>query len=381
VYDLGGGTCDVTVLRRQPYGFDPIASDGLGDVGGLDVDAAVVAFLEATYGQLWTSAATRRQVWEDVRSAKEMLSRASSTVIMIPTLQKEVPLGREQLEGLARPVLRGTISMTRTLLVESGVPAGAIAGLFLVGGSSRIPLVATLLHEALGIPPVVAEQPELVVAEGAFHVRNPAASAPVSAVPVSPTPAMPVSPMPLAPMPISPMPASPVSPMPPFGGAPVGPPRPPVPPRSFPADRPRERRPSPRQPQRRPPPNHRRRRPSSDRPRHMRPGERWSSWRSVRPHRRGAPRPAGRHRPAGRPRPAQLLCPVRLLRRASPLNLARPTRRRTSHGVSPEQGEPWPTALPSASGLAGRHRPSSIGRFAGSGSVTRSRRTGATSTS
>ncbi|GAA3218271.1 hypothetical protein GCM10010532_046850 [Dactylosporangium siamense] len=168
VYDLGAGTYDVTLLRRAPSGFEPIASGGLNDLGGLDVDAAVVGFLQATYGTLWTDPATRRQLWDDVRTAKEMLSRASGTVVMVPALGREVPLGREQLEGLMRPVLRPSVAMTRSLLADAGVERTEIAGLFLVGGSSRIPLVATMLHEALGIAPVVAEQPELVVAEGAL---------------------------------------------------------------------------------------------------------------------------------------------------------------------------------------------------------------------
>ncbi|MEV0130888.1 Hsp70 family protein [Dactylosporangium sp. NPDC050688] len=168
VYDLGAGTCDVTLLRRRADGFEPVASGGLNDLGGLDVDAAVVAFLEATYGSLWTDATTRRQLWDDVRTAKEMLSRASGTVVMVPALRREVPLGREQLEGLIRPVLRPSVAMTRSLLADAGVARAETAGLFLVGGSSRIPLVATMLHEALGIAPVVAEQPELVVAEGAL---------------------------------------------------------------------------------------------------------------------------------------------------------------------------------------------------------------------
>jgi actin-like ATPase involved in cell morphogenesis len=169
VYDLGAGTCDLTLLRRTPVGFDLIATDGLNDVGGLDVDAAIVGFLEASYGQLWTDAVSRRQVWEDVRNAKEMLSRSSSTVIAIPSLSKEVPLGREQFDGLIGPVLRPTIAMTKALLRDATAGTDGETALVLVGGASRIPLVATMLNEALGIAPIVTEQPELVVAEGALY--------------------------------------------------------------------------------------------------------------------------------------------------------------------------------------------------------------------
>ncbi|MFB9406566.1 Hsp70 family protein [Dactylosporangium matsuzakiense] len=242
VYDLGAGTCDVTLLRRNQTGFEQVASDGLNDVGGLDVDAAVVGFLQATYGELWTSPATRRQLWDDVRSAKEMLSRASGTVIGIPSLGREVPLGREQLEGLARPVLRSTISMTRAMLNESGIPQSAVAGLFLVGGSSRIPLVATMLHEALGIAPVVAEQPELVVAEGSLYVnRTPntvtamsAMSAPVSGPIPAPVSAVPSSGVPYPnTQAFSGSPIAPVS-APGYPAAPVSPPVAPMPMRPYP---------------------------------------------------------------------------------------------------------------------------------------------------
>ncbi|WP_433219828.1 Hsp70 family protein [Dactylosporangium sp. CS-047395] len=239
VYDLGAGTCDVTLLRRTHTGFEQVASDGLNDVGGLDVDAAVIGFLQATYGQLWTDPATRRQLWDDVRSAKEMLSRASGTVVGIPALGREVPLGREQLEGLTRPVLRSTVAMTRALVNESGVGTAAIAGLFLVGGSSRIPLVATMLHEALGIAPIVAEQPELVVAEGSLYVNRTPNAAPISAVPASggaPYPttgeftaaATPVSSPVFAAAPVSPaaVTGQPLTPQRPF--TPVMPPRPPA---------------------------------------------------------------------------------------------------------------------------------------------------------
>ncbi|MET7398625.1 Hsp70 family protein, partial [Dactylosporangium sp. NPDC005572] len=173
VYDLGAGTADVTLLRRQPEGFTPVASDGLDELGGLDVDAAIVRHLQGVYGELWRDPAARRRLWDDVRSAKEMLSRASGTVIMVPSLGREVPLGREELDRLARPVLAPSVAMAHTLLTAAGVGRADMGGLFLVGGSSRMPLVATMLHETLGIAPVVAEQPELVVAEGALRLTDP----------------------------------------------------------------------------------------------------------------------------------------------------------------------------------------------------------------
>jgi hypothetical protein len=195
VYDLGAGTCDITVLRRGPHGFDVVASDGLNDVGGLDVDAAIVAFLEATYGRLWTDAVSRRQVWEEVRGAKEMLSRTSGTVITIPALGKEAPLGREQFDGLIAPVLRPTIALARSLILDTasaGAP-GAPTAVVLVGGASRIPLVATLLAEATGVAPIVIEQPELVVAEGALHLSPAAATGPATGTATPVAPVAPVS--------------------------------------------------------------------------------------------------------------------------------------------------------------------------------------------
>ena len=201
VYDLGAGTCDVTVLLRRPHGFDVIASDGLNDVGGLDVDAAIVAFLEATYGPLWTDAVTRRQVWDEVRNAKEMLSRTSGTVIAIPALGREAPLGREQFDGLIGPVLRPTIALTRSLIRDTGTGPASVV---LVGGASRIPLVATMLTEATGVPPIVIEQPELVVAEGALHLppagqagaaSHAGAGSPVSAPPTGPVSGPPSGPL------------------------------------------------------------------------------------------------------------------------------------------------------------------------------------------
>ncbi|GIJ52291.1 hypothetical protein Val02_91770 [Virgisporangium aliadipatigenens] len=182
VYDLGAGTFDATVVRRGPNGFEVLAAEGLAQGGGLDVDAAIVGYLGAVHGanhpDVWarlTRPATpadrraHRLLWDDVRSAKEMLSRTTSTVINVPLTDEDVLLARTQLEQLARPLLENTIAATRAALAAARVTPNDVAGVFLVGGGSRIPLVATMLHQSLGRPPTVVESPELVVAQGSVR--------------------------------------------------------------------------------------------------------------------------------------------------------------------------------------------------------------------
>jgi actin-like ATPase involved in cell morphogenesis len=180
VHDFGAGTFDASVVARTAEGFEVMAVDGRDDIGGLDVDAAIVEYLgtllpdDAAAWQRLTEPATveqrraQRQLWDDVRVAKERLSRTQSADFVVPLLDLELHLTRDELETLARPVLDQTVQVTRRLLRWADLPDGRLAGVFLVGGASRIPLVATLLHRELGEAPVVIEQPELVVAEGSI---------------------------------------------------------------------------------------------------------------------------------------------------------------------------------------------------------------------
>ncbi|MER7002696.1 ABC transporter substrate-binding protein [Dactylosporangium sp. NPDC000555] len=196
VYDFGAGTFDASVVRRNAGGgFDVLASEGLPDAGGLDVDAAVVAYLGRNFtgreGDQWrrltnpeseTDRRTAWQLWEDARLAKEMLSRAATTYVHVPLFDESVPIGREQLEQLARPILDRTVTATQIAVTAAALGDRPVSAVFLVGGSSRIPLAATLLHRAMGIAPTAIEQPELVVAEGALHLAPPTGRAPVSGV-------------------------------------------------------------------------------------------------------------------------------------------------------------------------------------------------------
>jgi actin-like ATPase involved in cell morphogenesis len=187
VYDFGAGTFDASVVRRTADGrFEVFASEGLSDVGGLDIDELIVSHAGEVVSrdapEQWhrlrhprdeSDRRARWQLWESARRAKEQLSRLPATYLHVPVVERNIPLGREELERLAYPVINRTVSVARRALSAADVEPGMLAGVFLVGGSSRMPLVATLLHRAFTVPPHVLEQPELVVAEGAAQLAGP----------------------------------------------------------------------------------------------------------------------------------------------------------------------------------------------------------------
>ncbi|MEV0717154.1 Hsp70 family protein [Asanoa sp. NPDC050611] len=185
VYDFGGGTFDASVVRRHATGFETVATEGLADCGGLDIDAAIIAHLGATAGRrdeaAWrrltspTDVADRRasrQLWDNVRTGKEMLSRAGTTLVHVPLIDADVPLGREELDELAAPILARTVEATRAVLTAAGIADRELGAVYLAGGSSRMPAAGTALHRQLGIAPTQVDQPELVVAEGSLRALD-----------------------------------------------------------------------------------------------------------------------------------------------------------------------------------------------------------------
>jgi actin-like ATPase involved in cell morphogenesis len=180
VYDLGAGTFDGSVVARTAEGFEVLAVDGRDDLGGLDFDEVVLAMIgRALPQERWQrliapstieEARAARALRDEVREAKERLSRTSSVTVLVPLLDVDVQLTREEFDAAARPLVERSVRVLTETVRLSRVTPDQIAGIFLVGGASQIPLVATELHRAFGRPPVTIEQPEMVVAEGSVLV-------------------------------------------------------------------------------------------------------------------------------------------------------------------------------------------------------------------
>jgi YVTN family beta-propeller protein len=178
VYDLGGGTFDATVLRKRAVGIDILGTpEGVERLGGVDFDDAILAHINFSSGgalgeldlsnpQTGIALARLRQ---DCIAAKEALSVDTEAAIpvFLPNRHFEVRLTRGEFEDMIRAQIESTIgALTRTLRSARVEPADLNAVL-LVGGSSRIPLVAQMITAALNRPTLVDAHPKYAVALGA----------------------------------------------------------------------------------------------------------------------------------------------------------------------------------------------------------------------
>ncbi|SDZ08918.1 Hsp70 protein [Amycolatopsis xylanica] len=185
VYDLGAGTFDVAVVGATQNGFTVLAEDGLPDLGGLDVDQALMVHVgrEVSHKdpQRWQhllrpestpDRRTRRALQEDVKAAKEALSRHPQTEVPMPEPFSDVLVTRAELEALVRPSMLRSVELLSRTVRSAGLSPDRLAGIYLVGGSSRLPLVGSLIAEKLGVVPGSLDQPETAVALGACHVAQ-----------------------------------------------------------------------------------------------------------------------------------------------------------------------------------------------------------------
>lgn len=185
VYDLGAGTFDCAVVGTTQDGFNVLAEDGLPDFGGSDVDYALLEYVRDRVAhrdpEFWqrflrpTTVAERRAqraLREDVRASKEALSRHMQTEVPMPEPFDDVLVTRAELEDLVRPSLARSVDLLASTIRSTGLEPAKLAGIYLVGGASRIPLVATLISQQLGVVATSLDQPETAVALGGHHIRR-----------------------------------------------------------------------------------------------------------------------------------------------------------------------------------------------------------------
>jgi len=183
VYDFGGGTFDATMLRKTESGFEQLGRpEGMERLGGIDFDEAlfrrVMTMVQATGAEVnandpATLAAIAR-LREECRRAKEALSSDTDATIavVLPGLQTEMRLTREEFEEMIRPRITETIGALGRAAKSAGLDFDGVDRILLVGGSSRIPLVAEMVREATGRPIAVDAHPKHSMALGAAFIAE-----------------------------------------------------------------------------------------------------------------------------------------------------------------------------------------------------------------
>jgi len=171
VYDLGGGTFDLSILRLDNGVFQVLSTHGDTRLGGDDLDEAIAGLLLREAGITALTLEMKVRLKEAARAAKELLSNEESTAVLLPFMEGskslEVPLTRSQVEEICGPIIARTRAHCLRALEDAGLKSEEIDQVILVGGSTRMPLVQRLVAEIFGKQPNLSQHPDEAVALGA----------------------------------------------------------------------------------------------------------------------------------------------------------------------------------------------------------------------
>lgn len=177
VYDLGGGTFDVSLLKLTRGVFEVLATGGDSALGGDDFDSALFNVVLRTAGidPKSLSAEETRRLLTVSKAAKEALTDAEQTLVrwsLDDGRAFELELSRDVFEAVTRPLLEKTLAAVRATLDDARVAPADVKGVVLVGGATRMPSVHRAVEETFGLKPLDGIDPDQVVAIGAAMQAN-----------------------------------------------------------------------------------------------------------------------------------------------------------------------------------------------------------------
>lgn len=180
VYDLGGGTFDVSIIEIGDNVIEVLATAGDNHLGGDDFDARIVDYLvrdfkKSTRVDLTRDPMAMQRVSEAARAAKEELSATDSTVVNLPfisqnksgPLHMEKRISRDEFEGMCDDLIKRTTEPVQQALNDAGIAVSELGQVLLVGGSTRIPAVRRHVRALTGMEPSSSINPDECVAQGA----------------------------------------------------------------------------------------------------------------------------------------------------------------------------------------------------------------------
>ncbi|GAB2714618.1 MULTISPECIES: Fe-S protein assembly chaperone HscA [Comamonas] len=174
VYDLGGGTFDISVLRLTRGVFEVIATGGDSALGGDDYDAALGQWvLEKTGGAVQT-AQDKAVLRLAAKAAKEALTEAEQVIFSAQLSGQTIslPLSRADFDAATQALTARTLTAVRRALADAQLAKDEVQGVVMVGGSTRMPQVQTAVGNFFGKPPLTNLNPDEVVALGAAIQAN-----------------------------------------------------------------------------------------------------------------------------------------------------------------------------------------------------------------
>jgi len=177
VYDLGGGTFDVTVLRRDGDELVAVATDGDRNLGGFDFDNLLMELVAKKVADdggpdLFDAASVQADLREKCELAKRTLSNVAKASVYVSAGGRNfsIPISRKEFDDAAEPLLFRTQVCVDSALEAAGVAWTQVDRLLLVGGSTRMPMVRELMTRLSGRQPEVGVNPDEAVAIGAGAV-------------------------------------------------------------------------------------------------------------------------------------------------------------------------------------------------------------------